>query len=124
MRYPALFGNRKVTMPNEFIVSAVDIAPTVLDMVDKKISPNYVMDGESFLDGVLGYIASDGADLDDSCCSRRTLDIIHSHSMVSAQFQYFFRATDDVEDSAGQDEKYPHSHDTEQLYDLDADPNQ
>jgi len=124
MRYPALFGDKKVTMPQEFIVSAVDIAPTVLEIVDKKLPTNYVMDGRSFLDGVLGYIASDGAELDDSCCSRRTLDIIHSHSMVTAQFQYFYRATDDVEDSSGQDLLYPHSHDTEQLYDLDADPNQ
>lgn len=52
------------------------------------------------------------------------MDILYSHSMVTARYQYIWRATDDVESGDDQDLLYPYAHDAEQLYDLYRDPNQ
>jgi len=100
------------------------VAPTIFELVDKKLPTKYVMDGVSLLSGVLEYIKSGGTVLDNACCESRKMDIIYSHSIVTQQYQYIWRAVDDVEDADGQDLLYPHSHDLEQLYDLDADPNE
>ena len=60
----------------------------------------------------------------DSSCRFKFMDIKNSYSMISGQYQYIFRATADVDTMYNVDELYPYSWDLEQLYDLEADPNQ
>merc|ERR1712241_1549924 len=57
-------------------------------------------------------------------CQYRYLDVKNSHSIVSEQYQYIFRATETVDSMDGVDTLYPDAFDLEQLYDLSMDPNQ
>merc|ERR1712217_956093 len=57
------------------------------------------------------------------CCQFRFIDVYHSHSIVSSQYQYIYRATDEVATNGALD-AHPYAMDEEQLYDLKADPNQ
>ena len=52
------------------------------------------------------------------------MDIKNSYSMISGQYQYIYRATNDVETLMDVDKLYPYTWDQEQLYDLKSDPNQ
>jgi len=58
-----------------------------------------------------------------TCCQFRFIDMYNSHSIVSSQYQYIYRATDEVAQNGAVD-NYPYGMDEEQLYDLEADPYQ
>merc|ERR1719266_1710469 len=82
------------------------------------------MDGISWLEDVQSIV--DGtADSDDaSCCDYRFIDIKNSRSIVTADYQYLWRADGQVETSGNVDTLYQCAYDEEQLYDLAADPDQ
>jgi len=76
------------------------------------------MDGTSWLNDVEDQIiwgVTDG-----TCCEYRHIDIRNSRSIVNSEYQYIWRANDDVE----KDDLYPCTFDEQQLYDLTADPDQ
>ena len=125
-RYPSGFGSDKIVLSDDLVVSNVDLAATIFDLVDATVPDDYVMDGTSWLDEVMSAVdGDDDTDSDgDSCCEHRFIDIKNSRSIVTAQYQYLWRANDDVEAVGGVDDFYPSAYDEQQLYDLDSDPNE
>jgi len=126
IKYPSAFGypsDAMTVLPHDLVVSNVDLTAVFFDLLDIPTPDDYVLDGVSWLDAADELILN-GVTSESHCCSHRTIDIQNSHSIVSAQFQYIFRANDEVETAKGADNLYPNTHDREQLYDLYADPNQ
>jgi len=105
------------------MVSNVDIAATVFDLTEATVPDEYVLDGVSYLDDVVATLNEPDTDLQESC-RYRYIDHHMSHSIVSGQYQYIYRVTDEVDQAKGVDEMYPFCYDTEQLYDIIADPDQ
>jgi len=132
IKYPSSFGyptDAMTVMPSEMVVSNVDLTAVFFEMVNVSKSDEYVLDGTSWLDEADAVImnslnGSESTNWNFSCCSHRMIDIFNSHSIVTPRYQYIWRANGDVDTAKGVDELYPHTHDLEQLYDLDADPNQ
>lgn len=65
-------------------------------------------------------------DQPEDCCQWRRVDAVNSHSIITAHYQYIWRATNTIheyEDDHNQTlAKYPHAFEWEQLYNLSADP--
>lgn len=104
-------------------MSNVDLAITIFDAVNVTKPAEYIMDGVSWLDDVVAAI-EDPESAEPSCCDFRFIDIRNSRSIVSRQYQYIWRANEDVEGAQGVDDLYDNAYDLEQLYDLEADPDQ
>jgi len=103
-------------------VSNVDLAATIFDLVEAEVPENYTMDGSSWLDDVVAEV--EGSWSTGSCCQYRHIDIKNSRSIVTPYYQYIWRANDDVESADNVDALYPSTYDHQQLYDLNADPDQ
>ena len=110
-------------MSTDFVVSNVDLASTIFDVVNITKPDEYIVDGISWLDDVVAAM-EDPQNAEPTCCDSRYIDIRNSRSIVSRQYQYIWRANDDVEGAMDVDDLYANTYDLEQLYDLDADPNQ
>jgi len=105
----------------------VDLASTIFELAGVSLPSGYQMDGVSYLDDVVGAINDPSFDQvadGEASCEYKYLDIKNSHSMVSGQYQYIFRATDSVDTMYDVDKLYPNAYDLEQLYDLQRDPDQ
>ena len=123
VRYGSVFGESQTVLSDDLVVSSVDLAATIFDLVGADVPANYTTDGVSWLDEVMDAV--DGtATSDGSCCEQKFIDIQNSRSIVTADYQYIWRANDDVESVGGVDDYYPHTYDEQQLYDLNADPDQ
>merc|ERR1719356_2172876 len=115
------------TLPDDFVTSNVDLAATIFQLAGVQTPNDYQMDGVSYLDDVVASINDPDFDQvadGEGSCEYKYLDIKNSHSMVSGQYQYIFRATDSVDTMYDVDKLYPNTYDLEQLYDLEMDPNQ
>merc|ERR1719300_905414 len=127
-RYPPLFGkDRMQTLPDDFVTSNVDLAATIFQLAGVDTPNGYQMDGVSYLDDVVASLNDPDFDQvadGEGSCEYKYLDIKNSHSMVSGQYQYIFRATDSVDTMYDVDKLYPNTYDLEQLYDLNKDPDQ
>merc|ERR1719295_2404617 len=82
------------------------------------------MDGVSFLDEVQSAIDGDNTTFEDPCCELRYIDVKYSRSIVTADYQYIFRAVADVETASDVDTYYEFAYDLQQLYDLNEDPDE
>jgi len=109
------------------VTSNVDLAATIFQLAGIDTPHGYQMDGVSYLDDVVSALTNPNFDQvadGEASCEYKYLDIKNSHSMVSGQYQYIWRATDSVDTMYDVDKLYPNTRDMEQLYDLDRDPNQ
>jgi len=82
------------------------------------------MDGVSWLHYVTDTVNGVNILGGPRCCDIRYIDIKNSRSIVGPEFQYIWRADDDVEHALNVDDLYPNTYDEQQLYDLEADPDQ
>ena len=124
VRYGSGFGTNRVVLPDDFVVSNVDLAPTIFDLVNATVPTEYMMDGISWLDEVQSAINGDDTTPETPCCELRYIDVKQSRSIVTADYQYIWRANDDVETLGDVADLYENTHDEQQLYDLNADPDQ
>ena len=133
VRYPPLFGEAQSVLPDDFVVSNVDLTATIFDLVGATVPANYTMDGISWLDEVISAVdfnvSSNYANMtmsisNVSCCDYRFIDVKNSRSIVTADYQYIWRANGNVETADGVNTFYPFTYDEQQLYDLNADPDQ
>jgi len=124
VRYGSGFGTNRVVLPDDFVVSNVDLAPTLFDLVGATVPTDYTMDGSSWLDEVESAVNGDDSTPDDPCCELRYIDVKQSRSIVTADYQYLFRANDEVDTAGGVDDYYAYIYDLQQLYDLNADPDE
>merc|ERR1719385_706710 len=126
MRYPPLFGKTQTFLHEDLVVSNVDLAPTIFNLIDATVPEEYKMDGTSWLHAVESTIDTVAASLygGDVCCQYRFIDMYNSRSIVSADYQYIWRMNDELEANGGVTDLYVNVHDTEQLYDLKKDPNE
>eukprot|EP01083_Nonionella_stella_P181145 647897_1 len=125
VRYPPLFGtNGPHILPDDFIVSNVDIAATIFELTGVDPPNEYKLDGISWLDDVANHIRD--VDSAPTCCEYRYIDLYNSHAIVSSQYQYIFRANKLVDDTKKESGLaiYPHMFADEQLYHLTSDPSQ
>merc|ERR1719229_529498 len=106
-------------MPQSFISSNVDFAATIFDIAGVVKPSSYIIDGKSWYDDAKDII--DGATTDNSCCSERFSDLFNSHSIMTENYQYIWRASSSRSSQAS---RYLFGTDVEQLYDLNSDPNQ
>jgi len=88
---------------------------------------DYQLDGEPFLTDVTN--ALDDPHFDQvrdghSSCKYKFMNAQNSYSMISGDFQYFFRATDSVDTMNDVDHLYANVGDEEQMYDLNDDPSE
>ena len=111
----------------------MDLAATIFDLVGATVPANYTMDGISWLDEVISAVdfnvSSNYANMtmsisNVSCCDYRFIDVKNSRSIVTADYQYIWRANGNVETADGVNTFYPFTYDEQQLYDLNADPDQ
>ena len=120
VRYPPLYSaSSSYIMPQSFITSNVDLAATIFDITGIAKPNEYVLDGQSWFDDAKRII--DGTIVDNSCCNDRYIDIENSHSIMTENFQYIWRATGL---RSSQSNRYFYAADREQLYNLTSDPNQ
>jgi len=131
VRYPPRFGkDGPMVLPPDFVVSNVDMAATVFDLVGVTPPTEYVTDGKSFLTDVTNAINHPGEFAQTLQTSRvyKFIDMYQSHSIVMGHLQYIWRATDEIDEMEFGEQQpidiYPNVYDMEQLYDLDADPSQ
>ena len=126
MRYPRLFGNDHKLMPNDFVVSNVDLSATIFDMIGVELPSEYKMDGTSWLDEVQSLLKGHEANTSsqDPCCELRYIDIWNSRSIMTADYQYIFRSNNLSETRGNPSRLYQYFFDEEQLYDLNADPDE
>ena len=120
VRYPPLFGSEQNVMSSDLVVSNVDIAATIFDVIGVTVPAQYELDGISWIDTVINGVGSGST----SCCDYRFIDIYNSRSIVSDRYQYIFRANSKVDTAGRVDTFYPNTYDPVQLYDLKLDPNQ
>eukprot|EP01084_Bolivina_argentea_P295679 509127_1 len=127
IRYPKLFNiqNPPFIVPEEFITSEVDISAVIFEIVNQNqmmelMPPMYVLDGKSWLSDIINVI-EEAEDVITRCCAERFMSIEQSHSIITRDFQYIWRATSVVE---GPIRFYSDGTDQEQLYDLTLDPNE
>lgn len=123
VRYPPLFGVHGIVLSADLVVSNVDLAATIFDLAGVTVPDSYIMDGVSWLDEVVDE-ANDFEYVGESCCEYRYIDVFNSRSIVSSKYQYIWRATEIVETRNNVDDLYPNTLDKQQLYDLEADPDQ
>ena len=124
VRYGRVWGTEQLVLGDDFLVSNADLAPTIFDLVGATVPNEYTMDGISWLDEVQSAINGDDTEPDDPCCEMRYIDVKQSRSIVTADYQYIWRANDDVETAGSVDDLYAKTHDEQQLYDLNADPDE
>ena len=124
VRYGRVWGTDRLVLPDDFVVSNVDLAATIFDLVEAAVPNEYTMDGISWLDEVQSAINGGTTTSEDPCCELRYIDVKQSRSIVTADYQYIWRATDDVETAGGVNDLYANTYDEQQLYDLNADPDQ
>ena len=128
VRYPPLFGdNGPYVMPSDFIVSTVDLSAVIFEITRVNPPSNYVSDGISWIYDVQQEILaqSQSQTHPQTCCKHRYLDIKNSHSIVTGDYQYIYRANpNQVERDNDVDQLYPFMYAEEQLYNLNDDPNQ
>ena len=127
VRFPPLF-NKKGTrdsafiMPQDFITSHVDIAAVVFELAGVKLPDEYVLDGKDWSQDVANAIYGFGFG---GCCTERYMDIEDSHSIVTENYQYIYRANlDNGTSNYDALVDYADSYDMEQIYDLNVDPNE
>merc|ERR1712228_101005 len=120
VRYPPMFGRQQYVMPNDFVVSNVDLAPVIFELRGIRVSDEYILDGQSWIADVQRQINNAG-NVQQSCCQYRFIDQYNSHSILTAQYQYIYRANPQRVDAVNW---YTNILDEEQIYDLIADPNQ
>jgi len=125
MRYPPLFGTTQTFVHEDLVVSNVDLAPTIFDLIGATVPEQYQMDGTSWLHAVQTSVDSDSLSYGgDMCCLYRFIEMYNSRSIVSADYQYIWRSNDELETDSGVTDYYANVYDEEQLYDLTADPNE
>merc|ERR1719242_1206595 len=125
MRYPPLFGTTQTFVHEDLVVSNVDLAPTIFDLIGATVPEQYQMDGTSWLHAVQSSVDSDSSSYGgDMCCLYRFIDMYNSRSIVSANYQYIWRSNDELETDSGVTDYYANVYDEEQLYDLMVDPNE
>ena len=124
IRYGNGFGTDQVVLSDHFVVSNVDLAPTIFDLVGATLPSEYTMDGISWLDEVRSVLDDNVTAPDTPCCEVRFIDVKQSRSIVTADYQYIWRADDEVESAGGVNTLYANTYDLQQLYDLNADPDQ
>ena len=124
VRYGRVWGTDRLVLSDDFVVSNVDLAATIFDLVEADVPTKYVMDGTSWLDEVQSAINGDDTTPEDPCCEMRYIDVKQSRSIVTAAYQYIFRANDEVETAGGVNDLYANTYDQQQLYDLNADPDE
>ena len=110
IRYPALGGNK--TIYDKFLMSNVDVPPTLFDLVGLdldylKNTVGYEFDGYSWLnqfktDNVTNF-------------EYRFAGMYQSRAIVTLEYKYIWRATNDYRDSS---KTYPYNDKKHQLYDL------
>jgi len=127
-RYPPKFGkDGPMVTPDDFVTSNVDLAASVFHLAGVTPPDEYQMDGVSYIDDVAKAMADPSFDQvadGEASCHYKYIDILNSHAMVSGDYQYIFRQSSKVDSMYGVDKLYPFAYDTEQLYDLNMDPNQ
>merc|ERR1719229_1753535 len=106
-------------MPQSFISSNVDFAATIFDIAGVVKPSSYIIDGKSWYDDAKDII--DGVTTDNTCCNERFSDLFNSHSIMTENYQYIWRASSS---RSAQADNYLNGADVEQLYDLNSDPNQ
>lgn len=123
VRYPPVFGvDGPMIMDSDFITSNIDVAATIFELANISLPDEYVLDGVSYWNDALAMLTDpDTANV--TCCDYRIVDVYNSHSIVSGQYQYIYRATNQTEDD-DLDDTFPSAFDDEQLYDLSVDPDQ
>ena len=129
IRYPPLFpiNNAPYILPEDFIVSNIDLAAVVAEIVGiddvEQTLPGYIVDGISWLDDVLTFVANPNAnEITNNCCKYRFADMYHSHAVFTKDYKYLYRAHEQI---AGNEElipAYPHIHDVQHLYNFNTDP--
>jgi len=62
-------------------------------------------------------------DQPENCCQWRRIDTLNSRSIISAQYQYIWRATNKLFVDNATESEYAHAIEYEQLYNLSVDPN-
>jgi len=126
MRYPPLFGKTQTFLHEDLVVSNVDTAPTIFNLIDATVPEDYHMDGTSWLHAVEATVdtVTNSEYSGDICCEYRFVDMYNSRSIVSANYQYIWRMNGELEESGGVTDLYVNVHDTEQLYDLKTDPSE
>merc|ERR1712048_10685 len=117
-------NNRKTPyiMPNDFIVSNVDLAAVFFELADITPPDGYVLDGKDWTKDAARIINGGQSS---GCCTERFIDFDNSHSIITADYQYIWRALLNSESSNwGHLVDYADGKDMEQVYDLNDDPNE
>ena len=94
VRYPPLFGdNGPYIIPNDYVVSNVDLAAVIFELTSVSPPSKYTLDGISWVTDIQSYINNPTTSPTQTCCQYRFMDIHNSHAIVSNDgFQYIYRA--------------------------------
>ena len=97
-------------MPSDLVVSNVDTAAAIFDVASIAPPSEYVLDGLPYVQRVLDVLGDEESaltphELDHS--DYRFVDIFNSRSLISAQYQYIFRANQVASDKNGVFDQYP-----------------
>ena len=124
IRHPPSFGYEQHVL-DDFITTSTDLAGVIFELAKINISTDYqhyVLDSQSWLQDVQDRI-DNVTDKENDCCQERFLDVFNSHTIISKDYKYIFRATTEVEPGSAKT-YYPAVTDREQLYDLRVDPDE
>jgi len=125
VRYPPLFGdNGPYVMPEDFVVSSVDLAAVIFEVSGVTPPSDYITDGRSWVSDVVQQIQNPET-ATPTCCDYRFMDMYNSRSISNNRYQYIWRLNPNlVETDNNFDSYYAHTYEQEQFYDLLTDPNQ
>merc|ERR550525_435043 len=128
-RYPKIWPKEDGPhiLPPDFVTSNVDLAAAIFQVTEAVLPDGYQLDGEPFVTDVTQKLKN--SDFDQvrdghSSCRFKFMDAQNSYSMISGDYQYFYRASDAVDTMNNVDRLYPDVHDEEQIYDLREDPSE
>jgi len=127
IRYPPLFGKNGYVLPEDFIVSGVDLAAVIAEIANIDTS-NYPIDGTSWLQDVSTFIAGEKSGKAINylanppvCCEYRYSDVYNSHALITRDYKYIFRASNVIETDGIYATLYHAVNDSQQIYNLQAD---
>jgi len=128
-RYPKIWPKEQgpMILPDDFVTSNVDLAAAIFQVTEATVPAEYQLDGEPFVTDVTEAI--NDPDFDQvrdghSSCRFKFMDAQNSYSMISGEYQYFYRASSSVDTMNDVDHLYADVNDEEQLYDLREDPSE
>ena len=85
LRYPPYFGdNGPMLMPDDFVVSNVDVAATIFEVTSVDPPGDYVLDGVSWIRDVMFQV--NGVDSNE-CCQSRHIEFVNSRMTRRSTFR-------------------------------------